>query len=189
MPDTIRSRWEPLTLSNVTHYDMSSWRRRPMLKNPDISTASALSVQSYVGVPAARVIYQSAGEAHANADIADLAEQLLDTMRNESKEEGIPVPSIAAATNARCLLQKLERIPLPSNPEIYPTPDAEIAIDISGGYRKSVLILCDSSGGALIMLTINGVHRRACYDLAPRVLDGFLRDALRDLHRAKANAA
>ena len=65
--------------------------------------------------------------------------------------------------------------------EIYPTPDGEIAIDAPGGYGRSVILLCDSDGGALCLVNMNGKHRRARYSSIETLPDEFLREALTEL--------
>lgn len=112
------------------------------------------------------------------------ATQLHSDLQDEARAEGHPLPSFTAAAKAQFMLNALEMQPLPNEPVTYPTPDGEIAIDVSGGYRKGLLLLYAHDGSALIMLTINGVHQRAYYDKAPRQINGFLRDALRELNYA-----
>ena len=49
----------------------------------------------------------------------------------------------------------------------------EIAIDAPGGHGRSVLLLCDSEGGTLCLVNMNGNHRRARYDTTNTLPDGF----------------
>ena len=98
----------------------------------------------------------------------------------EAHEEGYPIPSDKALENAERLLKAMYRIS-PRRYEIYPTPDGEIAIDAPGGYNRSVLLLCDSQGGALCLVNINGNHRRARYSSSERLPDGFACEALADV--------
>lgn len=67
--------------------------------------------------------------------------------------------------------------------EVYPTPDGEIAIDAPNGQGSSVILLCDSDGGALCMAHLNGNHRSQRYSTADALPDDFLREALTDLKR------
>lgn len=64
--------------------------------------------------------------------------------------------------------------------EVYPTPDAEIAINAPGRHGRSVLILWDSEGGTLYLVNMNGERRLARYSTAEALPDGFLREALAD---------
>lgn len=98
----------------------------------------------------------------------------------EAREEGFPVPSDTALGNAERLLRRMHRIS-PRRFEVYPTPDGEIAIDAPGGYNRSVLLLCDSEGGTLCLVNMNGDHRRARYSTSDRLPDGFIQEALADL--------
>lgn len=112
-------------------------------------------------------------------DLASLLNDLWESS-DEAREEGYPIPSETALNNAERLLKGLY-ITSPRHFEVYPTPDGEIAIDAPGGYNRSVLLLCDSRGGALCLVNINGNHRRARYSSSEKLPDGFIREALADL--------
>ena len=94
----------------------------------------------------------------------------------EADDEGYPRPSDRAVSNAKLLLERLYRI-APRRFEVYPTPDAEIAIDAPGD-GCSVVVLCDSDGGALCMANLPGGHRAKSYGAVDGLPDGFLREAL-----------
>ena len=102
---------------------------------------------------------------------------------DEAHEEGFPPPSDVALENADRFLREMYRIS-PRRFEVYPTPDGEIAIDAPGGHGRSVLVLCDSEGGALCLVNMNGDHRRARYSTTERLPDGFMREALAELERS-----
>lgn len=104
----------------------------------------------------------------------------LDGAAEEAAEEGFPQPSHLALTNARHLLRDLYRL-RPCRLEAYPTPDGEVALVVPGGHGRSVLLLCDSQGGALCSVNLNGRHRRARYDSAVMLPDGFVREAVQEL--------
>ena len=104
----------------------------------------------------------------------------LDGTAEEAAEEGFPQPSHLALTNARRLLQDLYRL-RPCRLEAYPTPDGEVALVVPGGHGRSVLVLCDSQGGVLCSVNLNGRHRRARYDTATMLPDGFVREAVTEL--------
>ena len=115
--------------------------------------------------------------------VSDELDDVLYDLRNathEAREEGFPLPSDVAFENAHRLLRELYRI-LPRRFEVYPTPDGEIAIDVSGGPGRSVVLLCDSKGGALCMVNMNGDHRRACYSTTETLPDSFMCNALAGL--------
>lgn len=118
------------------------------------------------------------------AKLNDALRDLLETT-NEAKEEGFPPPSGTAIENAECLLRAMYAISS-HRYEIYPTPDREIAIDAPGGYGRSVILLCDSDGGALCLVNMNGEHRRARYSSTEMLPDGFLREALIELEQENA---
>ena len=100
----------------------------------------------------------------------------------EASEEGFPTPSDNALANANRLLKEMYGISR-RRFEVYPTQDGEIAIDAPGGYGRSVLLLCDSQGGALCLVNMNGKHRRARYSSTEMLPDGFVREALTELDR------
>jgi len=102
--------------------------------------------------------------------------------RNEARDEGFPQPSDIALGNADRLLKEMYGIS-PRRFEVYPTPDGEIAIDAPNGQGQSVMLLCDSEGGALCLVNINGQRRRARYSTTDTLPDGFVREALEDLER------
>ena len=118
------------------------------------------------------------GETFA-AGLADMLGDLRETA-DEAREEGFPLPSDTAMVNSERLIKKIYGIS-PGRHGVYPTPDAEIAIDIFNGKGSSVVLLCDSGGGALCLVNIEGNHRRARYSKTDILPDGFVREALSEL--------
>ena len=112
----------------------------------------------------------------------------LNEAREEAREEEFPEPSEAALRNARRLLRAMYGIS-PQRFEVYPTPDGEIAIDAPGDPGRSVLLLCDSDGGALCLVNMDDAYRRARYSSADRLPDGFVREALDELKQRGCQAA
>jgi len=115
----------------------------------------------------------------AEIDTATLNDALSDLRgaRDEAREEGFSQPSDQALQNAERLLKAMYGIS-PRRFEVYPTPDSEIAIDAPDGQGQSVILLCDSDGGALCLVNMNGNHRRARYATTKTLPDGFVREAL-----------
>ncbi len=107
--------------------------------------------------------------------LGDLSES-----KAEAHEEGYPIPSDKVLEDAERLLKAMYSIS-PRRFEVYPTPDGEIAIDAPGGYNRSVLLLCDSQGGVLCLVNMNGNHHRARYSSSERLPDGFVREALLEM--------
>ena len=124
--------------------------------------------------------------ADRNPDLYDALRDL-EEARGEAHEEEFSVPSDVALKNARRLLHAMYRL-FPRRFEVYPTPDGEVAIDVPGGLGRSILLLCDSDGGALCSVNMSGAHRRARYSDARGLPDGFVRDALAELERLNAAA-
>ena len=98
----------------------------------------------------------------------------------EAAEEGYPQPTQLALSNAKRILRRMYA-PFGARLEVYPTQDGEVAIVAPGKPRSSVMVLCGPDGGALCMVNMDGVHRRARYSTAGNLPDGFLRDALDEL--------
>ncbi len=122
-----------------------------------------------------------------NGELRDALKNL-DEAAGEAREEGYPAPSDAALANARRLLRAMYELS-PRRFEVYPTPDGEVAIDAPGGRGRSVLLLCDSDGGALCLVNMGGRHRRARYSDTSLLPDGFVREALAELARRDELAA
>ena len=115
----------------------------------------------------------------------DVLSEMLDDLNGaieEAREEEFPIPSQVAMANAGRLLSEMHQI-LPRRFEIYPTPDGEIAIDAATGHGRSVILLCDSEGGALCLANLLSSHQRMSYTSISDLPDDFLRKALAELER------
>lgn len=97
-----------------------------------------------------------------------------------AREEGFPTPSKSAIDNAERLLREIYKISA-LHLEVYPTPDGEIAVHVPNGRGRSVVLLCDSSGGALCLANLESGHRRKSYTTTDALPDEFLRQAFMDL--------
>ena len=138
--------------------------------------------------PTARFTGETAISPHAAPSADDALEDMLADLRDaraEAAEEGFPPPSDVSITRAERVLTETRRFST-RRFEVYPTPDGEIAIDmpIDGG---SVLLLCDSDGGALCLVNLNGDKRQKRYASADELPDSFLVQAMSELkHGAPA---
>ena len=115
---------------------------------------------------------------------APLANALLDLheINDEADEEGIPPPSESAIANADRLIRAIYDI-LPRQYLVELLPEGVIAITIPGGFRCSVMLLCESEGGILCSVNMNGKHQRNRYTHVDQLPDRFLHDALSKLRR------
>lgn len=113
-------------------------------------------------------------------DTLAIAQQDLDGVVEDAREEGYPIPSDLAFQNARRLLPEICQL-TPRPVAVYADPYDGIAIDISGGFGRSVLVLCESGGSALCSVNLDGEHRRARYDNTRTLPDGFIREALAEV--------
>ena len=110
------------------------------------------------------------------SELADAMRDLRDAVA-EAREEGFPAPSELAMANAERLLKEMYGISA-RRFEVYPTPDGEIAIDAPDGKGQSVLLLCDSDGGALCLANLRDGHVQSSYATADTLPDEFLRKVL-----------
>ena len=120
---------------------------------------------------------QDAGE---KAEHLQAALDELNGAVDEAREEELQEPSKQAIKNARELITAVcgwHSAPV----EVYPTREGDIAIYASGNGRRSVEILCEAGGSAMCLVNLNGRHRRAIYDEAEMLPDGFLREALAEI--------
>lgn len=97
----------------------------------------------------------------------------------EAQEEGFAPPSDLALANAKRLLREMYEI-VPQRFEVYPTPDAEIAIRALAP-RRSVILLCKPEGGAVCLVNLRSGRRRQSYTPTDILPDSFLKEALLDL--------
>ena len=102
----------------------------------------------------------------------------------EAEEEGFAIPSDLALSNAKRILREMYEI-APQRFEVYPTPDAEIAIRALAP-RRSVILLCKPEGGALCLVNLKSGRRRKSYAPTDTLPDSFLKKALLDL-KAESN--
>ena len=110
---------------------------------------------------------------------AELKEALQDLkeVTEDAEEDGLEVPSEVAFTNAERLLRAMYRIS-PRRYGVYPVSGGRIAIDARGPNGRIAVLTCESDGGALCLVTIDGEYRRARYSTARGLPDGFIREAL-----------
>ena len=104
----------------------------------------------------------------------------LDDVVGEARAEGFGEPSEQAIENARTLVKQVTRLHSASI-EVYPTSDRDVAIYAPGGQGRSVEVLCESDGGAMCLVNLDGQHRRAIYDSADMLPDAFLREGLAEI--------
>lgn len=121
------------------------------------------------------------GAEHFPVQLADALRDL-DEVVEEAEEEGFPIPKEVVLENSKRLLREMYAIS-PRRFEVYPMPDGEVAIDAPDGRGSSVLLLCDSNGGALCLVNMKGKHRRARYSTTEALPDGFIREAMAELER------
>ena len=114
--------------------------------------------------------------------LRDLEEALADLRATpeEAVEQGYTRPTALALANAGRILRQMHALHQ-TRLEVYPTPDGEVAIVVPGSPRRSVMVLCESNGGAFCTVNMDGKHRRARYSTAASLPDDFCTDALDEL--------
>ena len=96
---------------------------------------------------------RAGGREHLRDALAEL-----DGVLAEAREEGFEEPSDDAAQNAGKLLRAMYSW-RPSHYEVYPTREREVAIYTPGARRRSVLVLCESTGGVMCLVNLDGQYR------------------------------
>ena len=118
------------------------------------------------------------GQPSSYGEWLDEALEELSKVDDESREEGFPLCSERAKTNAESILRNLAGV-THVTPSVYPTSDDEIAIQFRvTSASTSVLVLCDSSGSGACFSYVDGKSRRARFDDALDLPNGFARAAL-----------
>ena len=106
--------------------------------------------------------------------LKDLAEAV-----EEATEEGYPIPSPLALSNAEALLRRMYDI-MPMQYEVYPNPYGEIAID-APGEGSSIIMLCGPDGGLIYLANLPDGYKRLSFASVEELPDDFLSQALASL--------
>ncbi len=109
----------------------------------------------------------------------ELAEALQDLadVPADAEEDGLDLPSAVAFQNAERLLKEMHFIS-PRRFGVYPVSDGYIAIDARGANDAIAVVMCQSDGSVLCLVTIGNEPRRSWYYTATGLPDGFIREAL-----------
>ena len=134
--------------------------------------------------PSIEIVEFSFKQSNKDAKEEDLADALRDLqeINDEADEEGMQPPSELAIANADRLIREIYDI-LPRQYLVELLPEGVIAITVPGGFRCSVMLLCESEGGILCSVNMNGKHQRKRYTHVDQLPDRFLSDALSKLGR------
>ena len=89
-----------------------------------------------------------------HVDLRDALDDL-DEIVEEAREKGFQIPSDLAIGNARQLLEEMYALS-PRRFEVYPMPEGKVAIDGAGARGRWLILLCESNGGALCIISIDG---------------------------------
>ena len=105
-------------------------------------------------------------------DLGDIGE--------EAEEKQIALPSDEARQNAESLLFAMYRI-YPRQFSVYPSPEGDVVLETTSAAGDSLIIVCYSDGRLLCLVCCGQSSRRARYENAEQLPDGFLREALLEL--------
>ena len=72
----------------------------------------------------------------------------------DAAEEGYPIPSPVAISNALMLFDLIPR-DLPREPDIYARSDGKVTVDVRNGEGDYVTLLCDGEGHVLSMFNVD----------------------------------
>jgi hypothetical protein len=108
-------------------------------------------------------------------------EQILSRVVTEAENENYPISS-------QNMLKETERLvrwvveQCANEYDVYPTEEKQIIVEVYGGSGRRLSLTFDENGGALCIVIVDLLARRAKYEDSARMLpDGFLRDAVRDV--------
>lgn len=116
----------------------------------------------------------------STVDVLAEALQELAEAQDDAAEDDLEIPAETAMANAERLLKALYSIS-PRRYVVYPVSGARVAIDARGSNNRGIVVTCDSDGGALCLVSIDGERRRARYSTTRQLPDGFIREALSSL--------
>ena len=125
--------------------------------------------------------FEQSSEDATEEDLADALRDLQE-INDEAEEEGMPPPSELAIANADRLIRAIYDI-LPCQYLVELLPEGVIAITVPSGFRCSAMLLCESEGGILCSVNMNGKLQRNRYTHVDQLPDRFLHDALSKLRR------
>lgn len=147
------------------------WSRRTNLLR---SAEQALAIRDIVvaGVSTSRSI---AGHIFPEQALEDLSNIEEDALNME-----YPLPTSLAIDEARRIITAMNEY-RPLDYEVFAMPDGEVGISVSGPFGRSMLLVCESNGGARCVVTVNRVSRQARYDESKFLVDDFVKEGLRDL--------
>ena len=158
-----------------------SWIDRRRAQFADDPVVRLFAMRSHVPDPprSHAVEAQHWYEQPASAAPVDLEEALQELAEApaDAEEDELEAPAETAMANAGRLLKAMYRIS-PRRFVVYPVSGGRIAIDTRGPNDRIAVVTCDSDGGALCMVTIDGEYRRARYSTTRQLPDGFIREAL-----------
>ena len=95
-----------------------------------------------------------------------------DRLVEEGDDE--PMPSADVFSEAKRIVRQLH---LPEDADLY-VLDGGIAVELYGSPGHGFLLICEPGGGALCIVTVAGVSRRARYESSDVLPDGFVVEGL-----------
>ncbi len=112
-------------------------------------------------------------------DLLDALEDLSEVV-DEAEEKGYQIPSAAAISEARRLLETMYEI-APQRLEVYPMPKGEVTIDATNEIGHYVMLLIASDGSARSLTKSASGHSRSQFSSIGDITYEILRDSMLEL--------
>ena len=140
--------------------------------------SSLLDLLKYTGDEAVQNPFLPIEEERFPVD--ELIDEWFVGLEDNADSAGIPTPSQSVVDEARRIVLGLRRL-LPADTDVHTWDDGEVAVEVFGARGRGFLLLCESGGGALCVVTVDKVARRARYESSANLPDGFLREGLQEV--------
>ena len=112
--------------------------------------------------------------------VDELIDEWFVGLEDDADSAGNPTPSQSVIDEAKRIVLGLRRL-LPADSDVHTWDDGEVAVEVFGARGRGFLLLCESGGGALCVVTVDNVARRARYESSANLPDGFLREGLQEV--------
>lgn len=148
---------------------------------------SNFDAEQHLRIPMSSLPFPQQAEPHDHvkrmehqAQIAlERAQNELASVTEQAAEEGYPVPDQEQIERASFLLREVFRM-VPADYTVYPTPNSEIAIDVTTD-DISIVLYSHADGAAECFVDTDESQSHAWYRNSEEVLGAFLQEALAKL--------
>ena len=175
--------------SSKTHRLIREARRRGDGKNSgqDSDDFSLSSLFSYFQIHFRGEVGTSF-DAYESRLSQDTVDGWFSTLGSGPSGLGDLMPDESVRNEARRIARRL-RTQLPPDTDVYAMEGGKVAIELYGPFGYGFLLICEPGGGALCIVTTDGVSRRARYESSLSLPDGFIIEGLKDVRPAPTSVA